>query len=374
MRRGANRTVPLLVPAVASLALGTWGGLGRIGWSLPAGNVDLVVLHGPLMVLGFLGTVIGLERAVALGASWGFVSPACTVAGVAMLLAGARQGVAEILLLLAAIVLVAVLGRLALRQVTIPCLLLVLAALIAAVGDLLWLTGLDVAKVAAWWTVFLVITIVAERLELAGLGRLDRRGVSALVFLIGLQVFGLGAELLSDSGGRRIVGSAYLATAAWLAFYDLARRTIRLPGLPRFVASALIAGYVWLGIGGVLALVGGSSRGLLHDAFVHAVLLGFVFSMIFAHAPIVFPALIGVPVPFRRRFYLHLVLLHIGLAVRVAGDLLDERDVARAGGLASATAIALFLAMTVAAAAFARRGRPVATRPMHADNAAMRER
>jgi hypothetical protein len=62
--------LPLLLLGFASLALGIAGGLVRLGASIPA-PAGAIALHGPLLVSGFLGTVIGLERAVALGrAGW----------------------------------------------------------------------------------------------------------------------------------------------------------------------------------------------------------------------------------------------------------------------------------------------------------------
>ena len=63
----ARLRFPLLALGIGSLFCGVWAGLLRFGWSLPAGRANLIELHGPLMVFGFLGTVISLERAVALG-------------------------------------------------------------------------------------------------------------------------------------------------------------------------------------------------------------------------------------------------------------------------------------------------------------------
>ena len=81
----------------------------------------------------------------------------------------------------------------------------------------------------------------------------------------------------------------------------------------------------WLGLGGALSLAYGEVVGWFqYDAVLHAVLLGFVFSMIFGHAPIIIPALTKIAVPFNRRFYLHLALLHVGLAVRVGSDVLGS--------------------------------------------------
>nr|BFE78121.1 hypothetical protein GCM10020093_007220 [Planobispora longispora] len=47
--------------------------------------------HGPLMALGFLGTLISLERAVALRSRWGYAAPALSALGAVALAAGAEQ-------------------------------------------------------------------------------------------------------------------------------------------------------------------------------------------------------------------------------------------------------------------------------------------
>jgi len=57
------RAIPLAAGALA-MAVGLWMGLVRLGVDLP--GTGLSDLHGALMICGFLGTVISLERAVAL--------------------------------------------------------------------------------------------------------------------------------------------------------------------------------------------------------------------------------------------------------------------------------------------------------------------
>lgn len=52
--------------AIGALLSGLWAGLLRIGWPIPPLSPRLLIEHGPLMVSGFLGTLISLERAVAL--------------------------------------------------------------------------------------------------------------------------------------------------------------------------------------------------------------------------------------------------------------------------------------------------------------------
>jgi hypothetical protein len=339
---------PILALGLVALTSGVWGGLLRFGWSLPAGRADLVELHGPLLVFGFLGTVISLERAVALRRPWGYLAPAGTLVGTGLLFGGLRQGIGELVLLLAGCVLVGLFALIMRMHATAPTAVLLLGAALWVVGDALWLGGLPFVQVVPWWVGFLVLTIVGERLELAALGRLTRFGRISFAALTLCFVAGLVLSAADAGSGIRVAGAALAGYAVWLGRFDIARRTLRRPGLPRFVALALLPGYVWLAVGGLLWLRHGASvAGPVHDAELHTIFLGFVFSMIFGHAPVIFPGVLGIPIPFRRAFYAHLGLLHVGLALRVGGDLGGDYGVARLGGLLSATAIALFLALTI---------------------------
>jgi hypothetical protein len=87
--------------------------------------------------------------------------------------------------------------------------------------------------------------------------------------------------------------------------------------------------------------------GPYYDAVLHAVFVGFVISMIFGHAPIIFPAILGTPVHFYEAFYVHFLLLHLSLVIRMVGDLADWVEVRKLGGLLNETAILLFLGVTV---------------------------
>ena len=87
--------------------------------------------------------------------------------------------------------------------------------------------------------------------------------------------------------------------------------------------------------------------GPYYDAALHAVFVGFVISMIFGHAPIIFPAILGAPINFRPFFYIHFLLLHVSLLIRVAGDLTNQFEARRLGGILNEVAILVFLGMTV---------------------------
>jgi len=146
------------------------------------------------------------------------------------------------------------------------------------------------------------------------------------------------------------MGTGQIAVAAWLLRYDIARKTIRKVGLPRFVAACLLLGYVWLIVSGVIALTSGEIvAGPRYDAMLHTLFLGFAFSMIFGHAPIILPAILNLQVTYRPVFYVHLALLHLSLSARVSGDIFLWHGVRRWGGLVNAVVIVIFLLNTILA-------------------------
>jgi len=138
-----------------------------------------------------------------------------------------------------------------------------------------------------------------------------------------------------------------MALAAWLVVYDIARRNLRHRELVRFIAWCLFSGYFWLAVSGLLWLVyGGVPAGPIYDATLHAVFLGFVFSMIFGHAPLIFPSILRRPMAYLPASYLPLMMLHISLWLRVIGDLLNIVPLRQWGGLLNGVTLLLFLGIT----------------------------
>jgi len=223
------------------------------------------------------------------------------------------------------------------------------------IGNARWLAGAAIYRVVFWWMAFVVLTIAGERLELNRL--LRPRAVVRWVFVAVAAMLLTGAAVAGSRPviGVRVVGAGLVALTGWLAVNDIARRTVRQPGVTRFIALCLLSGYGWLAVAGVLAVsTAASEPGANYDAVLHAVFLGFVVAMIFGHAPIVFPAILGRPLPYRRAFYAHLALLHLSVAIRLAGDLVESFGRARAwGGALSAAALAVFVINTVSSLATA---------------------
>lgn len=304
----------------ALLLLGVWA---------PVRLDRLPDVHGILMVLGFLGTVIALERAVALRAAWGFAAPAlCGVGGLALLTPAPRT-LGQGLVVLGALALTGVYAALWQRSHETTVLVQLLGAVLAACGVALWQPG-DVAPVLPALVGFLVLTIAAERAELARIS-MPATGAQQVLLLAVLLTLAVVAGLLWPRVGGPLFGLALLALTAWLARHDVARHLVRSTGLPRFSAAAMLAGYGWLGVAGALWALGtvpGAGAGPLvdlpvaYDTVVHAVFLGFAISMVMAHAPVILPAVLGVPLPYRAVLWVPLGLLHGGLLLRVGGNLL----------------------------------------------------
>ncbi len=340
----------LLALGMVALLAAMWAGLLRMGWSLPPLRPTLAGSHGPLMVSGFLGTLISLERAVALGRVWGYGAPLFAGLGGLILIAGLPVQIGALLITLGGLVLVGIFSVFFRRHPSLDLFAMALGALLWAMGSGIWLAGVPFPLVVPWWAGFLILTIAGERLELSRV--LKPSPAARILFLVvtGLYLLGTVWALTDYETGIRIAGAGMIALAFWLLRHDIARRTIKLGGLTRFIAASLLSGYVWLGISGLLALrYGGMTAGVYYDAILHTVFLGFVFGMIFGHAPVIFPAVIGVAVPFHPAFYAHLGLLHLSLLLRVVGDLAGSLVLRQWGGLLNVFALLLFLGNTVRA-------------------------
>ncbi|MBI3625118.1 MAG: hypothetical protein HY215_03055, partial [Candidatus Rokubacteria bacterium] len=102
-----------------SLLVALWGGLIRLGWPLPVPAAPVPAFHGPLMVTGFLGTLIGLERAVALKRGWAYGAPLFAGMGGLALLVGVPLHLAHALAAAGSVFLVAIFGVLYRQQPTV---------------------------------------------------------------------------------------------------------------------------------------------------------------------------------------------------------------------------------------------------------------
>ncbi|GAA3813573.1 hypothetical protein [Cellulomonas soli] len=344
-----SRRLVLLVPAGLALLAGMDAALMLLGLPAPVRVDRLPQVHGMLMVLGFVGTLIALERAVALGRGPAFAAPALLGAGGLLLLTPLPVAVGQLTQLAGTLAFAGLYVAIWRRQQAAPVAVQALGAVLAVGASALWLAGVAVPGLAPFLVGFLVLTIAGERLELLRVGfppaHAEPVVVAASLALAGAVLL----ALLWPSVGYPVLGACLLALVTALVRYDVARRTVRAAGLPRFSALAMLAGYGWLAVAGGTWLVAGPvPDGPAYDAVLHAVFLGFVLSMVMAHAPVILPAVLRRPLPYRSAMLVPLAALHVTLALRVlVGDAHGSALAVQVGGVGNILAVLGFLALAV---------------------------
>lgn len=337
--------VAFIALAGVSLLTGLNAGLLRLGVWAPVASARLSDLHGPVMVLGFMGTLISLERAQALRNPVAYLAPGLLATGAFALIVGLPEALGKLLLFDGTVAFTLV--ALALwRRAPLPLVAAqALGTAFAALAAGLWLIT-DLPTVLPLLATFLVLTIAGERAELAQL-TMGQRAVPTLLIAATATATAAVATLLTPNWGARALGFCCLLVALWLIRDDVGRRMIRTDGLRLYNAAALLAGNVWLAVAGVVWMVVGQPVHSGHyDAIIHGVFLGFGVSMILAHAPIIFPTVLGRPLPYRAAMWGPLVLLHVGMAVRLGGGLTGTVSLYQLGGVLTVLSVLTF-AVTV---------------------------
>jgi hypothetical protein len=344
----ARGRLPVLALGGICLLLGLTGGLARLGAGTPSPQTAAAG-HGVLMTLGFLGTLISLERAVALRHTWGYLAPVLSGLGGIAFVAGVPAPVPALLFAGAGAWLVGAYLVMWQVQPTMHITVEWLGAVAWWAAAVSWLVGKDLPAIVPWLAAYIVLTIAGERLELARValrGKGHKPGVVVWSILI---ITGPAISLARPEAGGRVFGVGLLLLSAWLVRYDVARRTVKTSGLTQYMAVCLLAGYVWLTVAGVLWAVNGQiASGHAYDAAVHAVFFGYAMSMVLGHAPVILPAVLRVRLPHHRRDYAVLVLLHVSFAIRILGGDLAGVDTLRViGGSLGVVTLLAFVANAI---------------------------
>ncbi len=346
-RRIPARTL-LMLPAAVSLLAGLNAALVLLGLPAPINATAWSQIHGMVLALGFVGTLIALERAVALGTRLGYLSPLLLGAGSILLLMGLPQFAGKLGLLAGMAALVWVYLPLWRRQRDHAVLIQLLGAALGTGAALLWLGGVGMSLLLPWLVAFLVLTIVGERIELARITMGPLAGIRALQ-LSWLLAFAVVVSLLDAQWGIVAFGVALAILTIWMGAHDVARRTIGATGATRFMAACMLAGYAWLLVAAITWCFGFPSSRAAYDTVIHAVFLGFTLSMIIAHSSTILPAILRRPLPYRRMMWAPAALLWAGLLLRLwIGNGLGIDWAWQAGGAANIIALLLFLLLAVA--------------------------
>ncbi|MCU0398813.1 MAG: hypothetical protein MUC73_12015 [Cyclobacteriaceae bacterium] len=303
--------------AVLNLILGMLTGLGRLGISVPL--PEIYIHHGAIMVGGFLGSLIALEKVIPLKKKIFYIGPLLSGGSLLVFISGNFE-VAVVLLILASLSFVLVYTTYLQRQFNMYLILAAMGACCWLVGNILLLWKRFYPMAFPWWMAFLLFTIVSERLELSRFLPTTKSQKNWLLFFI--MLFTLGVLVPFHGVGTVITGLSLVLISVWLLRFDVIRITLKKKELVRFTAIALTTGYIALMLDGLFILALSDSVNS-YDIIVHTFFLGFVFSMIFAHGPIILPGVLGLTVrPYHPLFYLPLILLLSSLLMRIGADAL----------------------------------------------------
>ncbi|MFN3528885.1 MAG: hypothetical protein ACK417_03060 [Bacteroidia bacterium] len=276
--------LPLLLLALIAGMSGGWARMGHASELLPQG----AAWHAILMIGGFLGSLITLERAMAMPNRAWLLMPALNALSVPVLLwIDVRMALG--MQLLSSTALFALLLWHTRRHNNTPILVMSIGALCWMAGSVVMLLSLFTVMAVPWWIGFLTFTIVGERLDLSKFLPTPRWAIKALYLLVSLLLLSL--LIPFHSSGFSLSGWAQLGIAVWLLYFDMARIIIKKQDRFKYIGTGLRVGYFWLLVHGLSQLLA-SAQPYYYDLYLHTFFLGFVFSMIWAHAPIILPLLL----------------------------------------------------------------------------------
>jgi len=320
--------LPLVLLGLLGGIAGGWIRLGSILIPIASAGMN----HGLLMVGSFLGTLISIERAMVMKRNTWLFIPFLTGTSILPFLLGFTD-LGLILLITGSLGLGIIMHIETLKHPEFHSAMLYAGAASWFIGNLLaFQTGL-IAAGSTWWIGFLLFTIVGERLELSQF--LPVPAWSKLALKVLLILFAFGLIIPFHTWGNELMGLASLLIAIWLLVFDMAKVAARKKDQFRYIGIGLRVGYVWLGIHGLI-LMGMETHSLFYDLLLHTFFLGFTFSMIWAHAPIIFPTIFGIrETPYHPVLWVTWTLFQVSLAGRILFSLLEGYELRKAFGVAN---------------------------------------
>lgn len=335
----------LLLPMVL---LGLLGGIAG-GWIRLGSPIIPIaesgINHGLLMVGGFLGTLISIERAMVMKKkAWLFIPFLSGISAIFFLIGQDQVGM--FCLLAGSLGLSVIMQFQVIRHPHFHSILLYLGAVSWFIGNFFaWHFGL-IAAGSTWWIGFLLFIIVGERLELSQFLPVPSWSKKVLGALLGL--FFIGLILPFHGAGNEVMGMAVLLISAWLLIFDMAKVAAKKKAQFRYIGIGLRVGYLWLGAQGLILLLM-ENHPLFYDLVLHTFFLGFTFSMIWAHAPIIFPTIFGIrETPYHRILWWPWILFQVTLLGRIGFGLAENFEWRKIMGISNGYLILLMFGFMVA--------------------------
>lgn len=325
-----KKLIFIILPlALISMLIGLYVGFIRIGWTFPVGSSLPIPYHGILMIGSFLGTLISVERIAFLKTSWTWFIPILMVSSLFFILFQQHTIAFSVLLL----------GGLGYCFISFQNyqtnkyqgnLLMLIGAAFQVIAFSVFIITHSYPKTFASWMLYLIFTIVGERLNLTRFLPVTKKAITELYIWLGLILV---SSFLYHFGLAVVVSISLCGIAKWLIHHDIALINIRKQGHFKFLGVALLSAYIWLIISGGLGFMT-TDTPYLYDALLHSFFVGFVLTMILAHAPIIFPSLLQIKfIPFHPIMYVWLLILHFSLFLRIYGDVFQYYELRKLGGL-----------------------------------------
>jgi hypothetical protein len=173
-----------------------------------------------------------------------------------------------------------------------------------------------------------ISVIAVERLEMSMLFR--KRSARFVLFALIAWCFLWILTTWQGVPNLTTMGVVTLILVASLVFHDSVlhvSRTHAGHGLHRFLRSALILAYLWLFAGAVVMTAWAQfSPAIFKDVLFHLFALGFIFTMILGHAPLILPAALGMP-PLQKAPVIPFVIFQGATFFRILGDFSLTRSI-----------------------------------------------
>jgi hypothetical protein len=341
----------VILPFISlSLLFGILTGWFKIGWEFSSTAVWPV--HGAIMTGGFIGTLICLERTVSFKYKSALIIPIISSFSIIFFLLHFTE-TAYLLLLIASIGLCIIYFLIYFEHSEIHILIMAAGAFCWMIGNIFLIRTHFYPVAAMWWIAFLFFTILGERLDLSKYLMIKKWQKILLVSFLALYIIGI-LMPFHGSGGY-ITGISLIGSALWLFRYDMAKKSLIKDGQHYYSGIVLLTGYAWLIICGLL-FAWGAYSGLFYDASLHSFFLGFAFSMIFAHAPIILPGVLKLQINIFNRFlYVWFILLQLSLLIRIASVFNPYIFSKQIGGLLNGIAILGFILNIIVNVVYAKR-------------------
>jgi hypothetical protein len=330
---------PLILISLILGIAGGWIRLGYIGFSV----VGAAANHGVLMVGGFLGTLISLERAMVMKQKAWLLVPLLSGLSIPVMLFLEWPNVGVSLLFLGSLGLTVIMYLQSIQHPVVYQYIMSVGAVSWMLGNFMLLHSGFVPAAVPWWMGFILFTIVGERLELSKFLPTPKLAKNVLVWLLGL--FFIGMLLPFHGSGNWLMGVSVILISFWLLHFDMAKIASKKANQFKYIGIGLRVGYVWLTLNGIV-LCFLDYHSFHYDLYLHTFFLGFTFSMIWAHAPIILPLVLNIKQnPYHPILWIGWAVFQISLLGRVLSTLVFNLDLRSWFGIVNGWSILLLFGM-----------------------------